>query len=284
MVRAVRFAAVLDFAIDGPTADAIRANAALAGHVSGERLAAELEKLLLAARPSTGFRLLADLGLLDVLLPELGAQIGIPQNKLPGEDLFDHTLRSVDAVPADRPVVRLAALLHDVGKPATIAEGPFRGHEVVGAELAAAMLERLRLPKAATGRVLHLVRHHMFTYEPDWGDAGIRRFIQRVGLAAIDDLFELRRADNVGSGLDPDAGSLANLRSRVQAEVEAAVVLDRSRLAVDGDDLMAELGLPPGPHLGGILDDLLERVVADPKLNDRATLLMLAGSMLAEDE
>jgi putative nucleotidyltransferase with HDIG domain len=283
MVRAVRLAAVLEFEIDAPTADAIRANAGLAAHLSGERLAAELEKLLLAPRPSLGLRLLADLDLLRVLLPELAAQVGVPQNKIAGEDLFDHTLRTVDAVPADRPVVRLAALLHDVGKPATIDEGPFRGHEVIGAELAGTILERLRMPKAATGRVLHLVRHHMFTYEPEWGDAGVRRFIQRVGLGAIDDLFELRRADNVGSGLAPDATDLASLRSRVEAEVAAAVVLDRSRLAVDGDDLMAELGLPAGPHLGGILDDLLERVIADPRLNDRATLLLLAGSMLADD-
>jgi putative nucleotidyltransferase with HDIG domain len=283
MVRAVRLAAVLEFEIETPTAEAIRANAALAGHVSGERVAAELEKLLLARRPSIALRLMADLGLLSVLLPELAAQVGVPQNKTPGEDLLDHTLRTVDAAPADRPVVRLAALLHDVGKPGTIDDGPFRGHEVVGAEMAERILDRLHMPKAATGRVVHLVRHHMFTYEPEWGDSGVRRFIQRVGLAAIDDLFELRRADNLGSGLDPDAADLASLRARVEAEVAAAVVLDRSRLAVDGDDLMAELGLPAGPHLGRILDALLERVIADPKLNDRATLLLLAGSMLADD-
>jgi tRNA nucleotidyltransferase (CCA-adding enzyme) len=284
MVRAVRLAAVLDFEIEAPTAAAIRANAELAAHVSGERVAAELQKLLLAPRPSGGLRLLSDLGLLPVLFPELAAQLGVPQNKVPGEDLFDHTLRAVDAVPTDRPVVRLAALLHDVGKPATIEDGPFRGHEVVGAELAQRLLERLHLPKAATGRVVHLVRHHMFTYEPEWGDAGVRRFIQRVGAAAIDDLFELRRADNVGSGLEPDAGGLASLRGRVAAELAASVVLDRSRLAIDGDDLMAELGLPPGPHLGRILDGVLELVIADPTRNDRATLLLLAGSMLAEDD
>ena len=283
MVRAVRLAAVLDFEIEGATAAAIRANSALAAHVSGERVAAELQKLLLAPRPSAGLRLLSELGLLAVLFPELAEQVGVPQNKTPGEDLFDHTLRSVDAVPADRPVVRLAALLHDVGKPATIDDGPFRGHEVVGAEAARQLLERLHLPKAATGRVVHLVRHHMFAYEPEWGDAGIRRFIQRVGAAAIDDLFELRRADNVGSGLEPGAGGLASLRARADAELAAAVVLDRSQLAIDGDDLMAELALPPGPHLGRILDGLLELVIADPKRNDRATLLLLAGSMLTED-
>jgi tRNA nucleotidyltransferase (CCA-adding enzyme) len=283
MVRAVRLAAVLDFTIEASTLAAIRERAELAKHVSGERVSAELEKLLAAPRPSIGFRLMAETGLLDVLLPELAAQRGIPQNKIEGEDLFDHTLRSVDAAPADRPVVRLATLLHDLGKQSTLDDGPFRGHEVVGAEMAERLLERLRTPKVATERVVSLVRHHMFTYEPRWGDAGVRRFIQRVGIDAIDDLFALRQADNVGSGVAADAHGLDELRARIDAELAASVVLDRSRLAVRGDDLIAELGMPAGPRLGRILDELLERVIAEPKLNDRATLLLLAESMLTED-
>jgi tRNA nucleotidyltransferase (CCA-adding enzyme) len=179
--------------------------------------------------------------------------------------------------------VRLAALLHDIGKPATVDDGPFRGHEVVGAELAERLLDRLHLPRAATERVVHLVRNHMFTYEPEWGDAGVRRFIQRVGTESIDDLFALRQADNLGSGVPEDAHALDELRARVHAELDAAVVLDRSRLAVHGDDLMTELGVPQGPRLGRILDSLLDRVIAEPHLNDRATLLLLAESMLTED-
>ncbi|HTK44838.1 MAG TPA: HD domain-containing protein [Patescibacteria group bacterium] len=283
MVRAVRLAAVLELTIEPATLAAIHANARLAAHVSGERISAELEKLVAATKPSIGLRLMADTGLLDVVLPELAAQRGVPQNKVEGEDLFDHTLGTVDAAPAERPVVRLAALLHDVGKPTTLDDGPFRGHEVVGAEMAQRLLDRLHTPKAATERVVHLVRNHMFQYEQSWGDAGVRRFIQRVGSEAIDDLFELRRADNIGSGLHPDAHGLDELRDRVGAELAASVVLDRSRLAVRGDDLMAELAIPAGPRLGRILDELLERVVAEPKLNDRATLLLLAESMLTED-
>ena len=283
MVRAVRLAAVLDFTIEPATLAAIRDHAALAAHVSGERVSAELEKLLAAPRPSVGLRLMAETGLLEVLLPELAAQRGVPQNKIEGEDLFDHTLGSVDAASPDRPVVRLATLLHDLGKPSTIEDGPFRGHEVVGAEMAQRLLDRLHTPKAATERVVGLVRNHMFTYEPSWGDAGVRRFIQRVGIEAIDDLFALRRADNIGSGVPADAHGLDELVARVEAELEASVVLDRSRLAVRGDDLIAELGVPPGPRLGRMLDGLLDRVIADPKLNDRATLLLLAESMLADD-
>jgi poly(A) polymerase/tRNA nucleotidyltransferase (CCA-adding enzyme) len=283
MVRAVRLAAVLDFTIEPATLAAIRDHAALAAHVSGERVSAELEKLLAAPRPSVGLRLMAETGLLEVLLPELAAQRGVPQNKIEGEDLFDHTLGSVDAAPPDRPVVRLATLLHDLGKPSTIDDGPFRGHEVVGAEMAQRLLDRLHTPKAATERVVRLVRNHMFTYEPSWGDAGVRRFIQRVGVDAIDDLFALRRADNVGSGVPPDAHGLDELRSRVDAELAASVVLDRSRLAVRGDDLITELGVPQGARLGRILDELLERVIADPKLNDRASLLLLAEQLLADE-
>lgn len=283
MIRAVRLAAVLGFTIEPATLEAIHDNATLAAHVSGERIAAELGKLLAAERPSVGLRLMAETGLLAVIIPELDAQRGIAQNKIEGEDLFDHTLRTVDAAPASRPVVRLAALVHDLGKPATIDDGPFRGHEIVGATMAKHLLGRLHLPRAAVDRIVHLVRSHMFTYEPEWGDAGIRRFIQRVGTESIDDLFALREADNVGSGVPVDAHHLGELRSRVEAELAASVVLDRSRLAIDGDDLMTELQLPQGPRLGRILDELLERVIAEPRLNDRATLLLLAESMQADE-
>lgn len=283
MIRAIRLAATLEFEIEPATLAAIRTDADLVRHLSGERIAAELEKLLAAPRPSVGLRLMADTGILAVVSPDLDAQRGVVQNKIEGEDLWDHTLRSVDAAPADRPIVRLAALLHDIGKPATVDDGPFRGHEVVGGDLAAALLERLHVPKASSERVVHLVRQHMFAYEPDWGDAGVRRFIRRVGRPSLEDLFALRAADSVGSGLDPGAGALDELRRRIHEQLAAAAVLDRNQLAVHGDDLMTELGIPAGPTLGRILDRLLERVIADPALNDRASLLLLAESMLPDE-
>ena len=283
IVRGIRLATTLDFTIEPATRRALEAEAGLVAHLSGERIAAELEKLLAAPTPSIGLRLLADTGVLAVISPELASQRGIAQNKIEGEDLLDHTLRTVDAAPAGHPVVRLAALVHDIGKPATIEDGPFRGHEQVGADLAAALLERLRLPRVVTERVVELVRQHMFTYDPSWGDAGIRRFIQRVGPQNLEDLFALREADNVGSGVEAQAHGLGELRARVRDQLAAKAVLDLRHLAVDGDDLMAELGLTPGPTLGRILDALLERVVGDPALNDRATLLLIAESMLTED-
>ena len=280
MLRAVRFATVLDFGIEARTIAAIQSRAGLAAHLSAERIWAELVKLLEAPEPSIGLRLLSGTNLLQVVLPELAAQRGIPQNKIPGDDLWDHTVRTVDAVAADRPGGRLAALLHDVGKPATMADGHFHGHDAVGAELAAAILARLRAPRGDADRVVHLVRHHMFTYDPAWGDAGIRRFIRRIGRAELDALFALREADNIGSGVSADAHGLAELRARVTSLLEGPVVLERGDLAVDGETLMSELGIAPGPQLGRLLDDLLERAIADPTVNDRATLLDLAAGIL----
>ena len=282
MIRAIRLATTLEFAIEPETLAAISERAELVAHLSGERIAAELGKLLAAERPSVGLRLLADTGVLVHVSPELAAQRGVTQNKIPGEDLWDHTLRCVDAA-APRPIVRLAALVHDVGKPATAADGHFFGHETVGAEQARALLDRLHEPRIVVDRVGHLVRHHMFRYEPSWSDGAVRRFIAKVGRDAIDDLFALREADNIGSGVPANVDGLDELRARIAAELAAGPILDRSALAVDGNDLMRELGIERGPQLGRILEALLERVIEDPALNDAPTLLLLARDLTAGD-
>ena len=282
MIRAVRLAAALEFDVEPATLAAITANAHLARHLSGERIGAELEKALAAPRPSVGLALAQQTGLLAVLAPALAAQRGITQNKVPGEDLWDHTLRTVDAAPAERPVVRLAALLHDIGKPATISDGRFPHHEAVGAELADALLRRLRYPRTPAETVVHLVRHHMFHVDPDATDAALRRFIKRVGAEHVDALFALRRADDIGSGASPDDPATLAFRARIERELHAAHPLDRNALAIDGDDLMAELGLAPGPRLGRVIAELLDRVIADPGLNERGSLLLLAQGILAD--
>jgi tRNA nucleotidyltransferase (CCA-adding enzyme) len=278
MVRAVRLAATLEFEVDPRTLAAIERNAGLAAQLSGERVAAELTKLLAAPRPSVGLRLMERTGLLAVIAPDLARQVGVPQNKITGDDLWAHTLRTVDAAP-NRRLVRLAALLHDVGKPDTLADGHFHNHEKVGATLAREFLARLHAPRLTQERVAHLIRLHMFSYEPDWTDAAVRRFIRRAGTGAVDDLLALRAADNEGSGLAPQSGSLTALAARVKSQLEACVPLGRNQLLIDGDDLRTELGLTPGKALGRILDELTERVIAEPALNDRAILLELARTM-----
>jgi tRNA nucleotidyltransferase (CCA-adding enzyme) len=283
IVRAIRFAATLGFTIEPETMAAIRATAPLVGHLSGERIATELAKILAARRPSIGLRLLEETGVLAAISPDLAAQRGVPQRKVAGEDLWDHTIRTVDAA-ADTPTLRLAALVHDIGKPATAADGHFYRHEAVGADLADALLERLRLPTAERHAVVHLVRQHMFRYAPEWGDPAVRRFLAKVGPAAIGDLLALREADNAGSGLARNADDLDGLRARIEAELASGAILDRSALAIDGGDLIEALGVPPGPELGRLIGRLFERVVEDPGLNTRERLLDLARDLATDPD
>jgi hypothetical protein len=177
----------------------------------------------------------------------------------------------------------MAALLHDIGKPSTMADGRFVGHENIGADQARELLDRWRWPTAERERIVHLIRHHMFGYAPIWSDTAIRRFIVKVGRDALDDLFLLREADNVGSGHGPDAGRLGEFRERVRAQLESGVALDLKGLAVDGSDLMTEFGWEPGPVVGSTLQRLLERVIGDPTLNTRERLLAVARSIVAAD-
>jgi tRNA nucleotidyltransferase/poly(A) polymerase len=287
MLRAVRFAATLGVTVEPQTAAAITENAPLARSLSGERVLAELLTLLAAPVPSVGLRMAQETGLLAAIAPELARQRGVPQGKVPGEDLWDHTCRTVDATPQpgpdEPPLLRLAALLHDIGKPATFADGHFVGHDVVGATLAETWLTELHAPRYLTMDATNLIRHHMFAYDAGWTDAAVRRFIRRCGASAVDDLLDLRAADNVGSGLAPDADGLESLRARCHAQLEARVALDLSGLAVNGDDLMATLGIPAGPAVGAVLDRLLELVLVDPMLNDRSLLLARARELVAAE-
>ncbi len=283
MLRAVRLSATLDFTIDPPTFEAIREQAGLVRHLSGERIAAEMRLLLASERPSVGLRRLAEGGLLDHVAPELASQRGVPQNKVPGEDLWDHTVRSVDGAAPEPPLLRWAALLHDLGKPSTMADGQFVGHEIVGADMARTLLDRWHWPTAERDRVVRLIRHHMFGYVPSWSDTAIRRFIVKVGKDALDDLFLLREADNIGSGLPADAGGLAEFRARVAGQVESGAALDLRALAINGTDLMTEFGWSPGPIVGQTLQRLLDRVIGDPSLNTRERLLSVARSIAATE-
>lgn len=275
MLRAVRFATVLRMRIEPRTADAIQAHAELAAHLSGERIQQELDKILLAERPSTGIRLLSDLGLLAVLCPELEVCKTIPQDKAVAQDVFEHSLITVDATPPDL-VLRLAGLFHDVGKPETFADGHFHQHEFVGEAIARRVLRRWKYPKDTVTEVAHLIRHHMFWYQADWTGSAVRRFIRKVGLDAIPDLFALRRADNIGSSLRPPRMyALEDLWTRVQAEIERSSAFSPRDLEIDGNDVMRELGIGPGPEVGRAIAAVFERVLDDPDLNRRERLLAL---------
>jgi tRNA nucleotidyltransferase (CCA-adding enzyme) len=277
LIRAARFAGRLELEIDPDTEAAIRQLAPTVASVSAERVRDELVRILAKDPvPSRAIRLLERLGLLAVVLPELAALRGIPQEKAVPGDALDHSLRAVDAAaPTDPPVLRIAALLHDVGKARTLRDGHFFGHERVSADMAAEILRRLRVPRAQMERVVGAIGHHMYAYDSAWTDAAVRRFVRRLAGVDRDLLFALRRADNAASGVGPDGDANQDeLEARIAEQVRAEPgLLVESRLAIDGHDLQHELGMEPGPEIGAVLDRLTEIVLDDPSQNRRDILL-----------
>jgi tRNA nucleotidyltransferase (CCA-adding enzyme) len=280
MLRAVRFATLLDMKIDEQTVFAIRRNAHLAGTLSGERVNQEVTKILGASRPSVAFRMLSDVGLLAVICPELEECKKTPQEKFAALNVFEHSLATVDATPSDDLVLRLAGLFHDIGKPETFADGHFHQHEFVGEFKARQILRRWKFDKETVAEVAHLIRNHMFWYETVWTDSAVRRFIRKVGLDYIPALFALRRADNIGSGArEPRMYALEALWQRVEKEIAAANAFSLRDLKVDGNDIMRELGIPRGPEVGRILNELFERVMDEPSVNTSEKLIELAKAL-----
>jgi tRNA nucleotidyltransferase (CCA-adding enzyme) len=197
----------------------------------------------------------------------------------------------MDACVAD-PILRIAALLHDVGKPRTrawsdkTADYTFYEHERVGAEIAEPIAARLRFSNDDRARIVSLVRHHLFHYSDGWTDAAVRRWIRRVGPDRLEDLYVLNAADVRAKGRDfeADLESLAKLKAHVARVLAEGAALSTRDLRVNGRDLMTELGLSPGRILGEILDVLLDAVTTDPALNDRERLLARAREYLAQRE
>jgi tRNA nucleotidyltransferase (CCA-adding enzyme) len=212
------------------------------------------------------------------------------QNKWHAYDVWRHGMECMDACEAD-PILRLAALLHDVGKPRTRAwsdktqDYTFYDHDRVGAEIAEPIAARLRFSNDERARIVTLVRHHLFHYN-DWTDAAVRRWIRRVGPDRVEDLYVLNSADVRAKGRDFDADleALARLKAHVAHVLAEGAALSTRDLLVNGKDLMHELGLAPGRIIGEILDHLLEVVTGDPTRNERETLLALAREHVAARE
>jgi len=287
-MRAVRFAAVLEFAIDPATLAAIGDALGSFRKVSHERVRDELLKLLEARRPSLGIDLMQRSGLLAEVLPELLANRGVTQNRYHAEDVYTHSLNACDATEGDA-VLRLAALLHDVGKPRTAApheeragEQTFHGHEKLGASICRQVGRRLRLSNEQTQRICHLVQHHNFVLQ-GWSSAALRRLIRRVGVEHLDDLFALRRGDLVGRDGPDQLPELEQMRERIDELLRARPPLEPSQLAIDGHRIMQHLSVPPGPLVGRILGQLMERVLDDPALNTEGRLLKLVEALARDD-
>jgi|LSQX01.2.fsa_nt_gb poly(A) polymerase len=286
MLRAVRFSSQLGFTIDPDTWTAIEREAHRVQQLSSERIRDELLRLLETDRAGEGLWVLHELGLMRYCLPELQGTFRMAQGKPGAPTLLAHLIQTVDACPPD-PVLRLAALFHDVGKLTTRAVTPegrviFHGHEKASAEVALRACRRLRMPKRETCRIVELVRMHM-VFGEEVGKKAVRRWVAANGEDWVRDLILLRRADHVASGGDPGdnpfADRLERLLDEVVAEGSAFTVRD---LAIGGREVMAATGLAPGPKVGEVLQRLLERVLEAPELNEEKRLIELAREIAAE--
>lgn len=275
MMRAIRFGAQLSFTLENETLEAIRVNSELIRDVSWERIRDELMKIMASDYPADGILLMHSSGLLAYVLPELLESIDVPQGGHHIYDVWNHAIESLRECPARDPIVRLATLLHDVGKPRTMRrQGPrgvtFYGHEVVGARMVSRIADRLRFSNKDKEKMVTLVRWHMFAYDSQMTDAAIRRFIKRVGLVNINDMMMLRIGDRKGGGSKATSWRLRELQERIGENLyEPMSVKD---LKIDGRDLMEFLNITPGPIVGMILNQLFDEVMDGSLENDLVTL------------
>ena len=291
MLRACQFAARFEYEVSPRTFAAMRAAAPLVRSVSAERVHEELVKLLATAqRPSLGLELMRETGILADVLPELAEGVGVKQNAFHAYDVYRHGLATVDATSPGDLVLRLAALLHDVGKPRS-KDGPhFYGHEIVGADMAAGLMGRLRFSHAEVETVAGLVRHHMYATEPEMTDGAVRRFVRRVGEPNLGRQFALRYADIAGSGLPKRGDGNERFEARVRNLLDAFPPLATNDLAIDGHEIVAAairhgrlpVGSRGGAIVGQILHMLLDAVLENPELNQRDTLRALTEQRLSE--
>lgn len=278
LMRAVRFAVELDFEIELNTRRAIEKLAGGLEAIAKERVRDELIKIMMTPNAAKGIIMLEELDLLRYVLPELREGLGVGQNKHHIYTVFEHNIRALAYTAGENYslVVRMAALLHDVGKPKVKAgDGPdstFYNHEYVGAKLATRALDRLRFSKDFVEAVAHLVRSHMFYYNVgEISPAGVRRFLVRVGPENIDDLLKVREADRIGSGVKKAVPyKLRHLLFMIDKVKKDP--LSPKMLKVNGDDMMSILEIKPGPRIGWILNALLEEVLEDPEKNERGQL------------
>ncbi len=285
MIRAIRLACELEFEIEPKTFQGIQKNAELIQYISNERVRDEFTRIIMNKNAVLGIELLRKSGLLKEILPELERCYGVSQNKHHKYDVYVHSLKSLDyAVRKNYPLeIRLAALLHDIAKPLTKqGEGPdctFYMHEILGSKITKKILERLRFPKNITKKVVHLVRHHMFYLEIEKvTPSAVRRFVRRVGEENLEDLFKLREADRIGSGV-PKAVPYRLRYLKFLIEKVKRAPIKPTMLKINGYDIL-NMGVSQGPKVGWILKALLEEVLDDPNKNEREYLLKRAKELI----
>lgn len=275
ILRAVRISAELDLSIESKTKEAMAAQVEQLGKISKERIRDEFMRTLMSEKPMKALILSHGLGILPYMVPELEQAVGVEQNQAHSYDVFEHSLRALQHA-ADKgwPLeVRLAALLHDIGKPKSRRfaddkhDWTFHGHEVVGAKMTKKILEHLKFSRETVEKVAVLVRWHMFFSDPDKITlSAVRRIVANVGKENIWDLINLRICDRIGTGRPKEQPF--RLR-KYQAMIEQALrdPISVGMLKIDGKRLMEVSGEKPGPRLGWMLHALLEEVLDNPQKN-----------------
>lgn len=276
ILRGVRFATQLSFKIEDSVYTASKAMSHLLSNISIERIREELFKILLSSKPSYGIRLMSDLGILDIILPELKATVGFKQhNPHHDKDVFDHTLCVLDGV-SDGLAIRLAALFHDIGKPNTFTideegVGHFYDHDKVGVKITKDILTRLKCANHLIKDVLLLIGDHM-TKSKDMKDKGLKRLISRVGEERIFHLIELQKSDRMCTNRFADVNLFEDRINDITRILDNKQAYEKKHLEIDGYDII-NLGYGQGKIVGDILDYLMEKVLSNPELNEKEKLI-----------
>lgn len=275
ILRAIRLSTELGFTINKETFDAICSTKNLLSDISSERVRDEFTRIIMAEKPMDGLILARNMGIFDVILVELSQMFDVKQNGDHIYDVWNHSIRALQHA-ADRewPLqVRLAALLHDIGKPKTRrwsdekGDFTFYGHDVVGARIAEKFLSSLRYPKKLIDTVIKMVRNHMFFTDIDKITlSAVRRIVRNVGTENVWDLMNVRACDRIGMKRPKEKPyRLRKYESMIEEALRAPTSV--TMLAIDGAGIMATTKLPPGPKIGFILHALLEEVLDDPSKN-----------------
>jgi len=278
LLRAVRFAAQLNFKIEKETEETIKKLVGNLRFVSKERIRDELIKIVMSKHPKYGFDLMSKLGILEQVLPEVAKGIGVEQNKHHIYTVYEHNTRALQYT-ADQNYhldVRLAALFHDVAKPQTKAgkgsNATFYNHDIVGAGITKKILRRLKFSNKEIRKISLLVRYHLFYYNVDEvTESSVRRLIRKVGLENINDLILVRFADRIGSGT-PKAEPYKLRHFKYMVDKVSRDPISVKMLKINGSDLMKLLNIPPSPKIGLILNALLSEVLDNSSLNNKEIL------------
>ena len=293
IMRALSLAARTRYKIDKTLIKAISENLHLLHKIPFEVIRDEMNKILLSSKPSVIFNTMRSTGVLEIVMPELYRCIGVKQDaRYHKYDVYKHCIYTCDHIKPEL-ALRLAAVLHDVGKTETrkMIKGriTFHKHEMASVKLAKHFLNRLRYTNAVKQEVLSLVRNHMYHYTRSFSDVAVHRFITRTGVDEEDiknltgfPLFQLRAAERLGNGLKtiPITERQLDFEKRIVDIFNSSTALKVTDLDIDGDVLMSMFRLEPGPSVGEILVYLLNKVIETPHLNKKTDLVKIAAEFI----